>query len=117
MREKKRDEAEASQPDEPAQASATTAVEDGEDRTPEQIEAEIERTRDDLGETVAQLAEKADVKRQAKEKVEETKEAASEKASQARDRAIAGIRENPAPVAAGAAAVLVLFVILRHRRG
>jgi membrane protein involved in colicin uptake len=44
-----------------------------EERTPEQIEAEIEQTRRDLGDTVAAVAEKADVKAQAKAKVEETK--------------------------------------------
>ena len=36
-----------------------------ETRSPEQIEAEIERTREELGETVAALAEKTDVKDQA----------------------------------------------------
>jgi hypothetical protein len=44
-----------------------------ENRTPEQIEADIERTRVELGDTVAAVAEKADVKAQAKAKVEETK--------------------------------------------
>ena len=116
MPEKKRDEAEASHPGEPAGASATTATEDGEDRTPEQIEAGIEQTREKLGETVAQLAEKTDVKKQAKEKVDEAKQAASDKAGQARDRAVVAVRENPAPVAAGAA-LLVLFVVLRRRHG
>ena len=42
-------------------------------RTPEQIEADIERTRSDLGDTVAAVAEKADVKAQAKQKVDEAK--------------------------------------------
>ena len=44
-----------------------------EERTPEQIEADIEQTRRDLGDTVAAVAEKADVKAQAKAKVDETK--------------------------------------------
>ena len=44
-----------------------------EQRTPEQIEADIERTRREMGDTVAAVAEKADVKGQAKAKVEDAK--------------------------------------------
>ena len=44
-----------------------------EQRSPEEIEADIERTRRDLGDTVAAVAEKADVKAQAKAKVEDAK--------------------------------------------
>ena len=44
-----------------------------EQRTPEQIEADIERTRRDMGDTVAAVAEKADVKGQAKAKVDDAK--------------------------------------------
>ena len=44
-----------------------------EPRTPEQIEADIERTRRDMGDTVAAVAEKTDVKAQAKLKVDEAK--------------------------------------------
>jgi hypothetical protein len=46
---------------------------ENEQRTPEEIEADIERTRRDLGDTVAAVAEKADVKAQAKLKVDEAK--------------------------------------------
>ena len=53
---------------------------DGETRTPEQIEADIERTRREMGDTVAAVAEKADVKAQAKSKVEETKARLRERA-------------------------------------
>jgi len=104
-------------------------------RSPEQIQAEIEKTRAQLGDTVAELAEKADVKGQAKKKVDEAKQTAQEKASEASeaakrtlhdapetartaaDRAIAAARENPAPVAAGAAALLVIVLVLRRRSG
>ena len=48
-------------------------------RTPEEIEADIERTRRDLGDTVAAVAEKADVKTQAKLKVDEAKARVKEK--------------------------------------
>jgi hypothetical protein len=53
--------------------SQDRAAVDTEERTPEQIEADIERTRRDLGDTVAAVAEKADVKAQAKAKVDEAK--------------------------------------------
>jgi Protein of unknown function (DUF3618) len=65
------------------------------ERSPEQIQAEIEATRAEMGETVAAVAEKADVKKQAKQKVEEIKEQASTKAEQAPSIA----RENPIPIA------------------
>lgn len=66
------------------------------ERSPEQIQAEIEATRAEMGETVAAVAEKADVKKQAKQKVEEIKEQASTKA----EHAPSAVRENPVPVAA-----------------
>ncbi len=87
---------------------------------PEQIEREIEKTREDLGDTVEALAQKTDVKAQAKQRLEETKasvadkkdellgrakqaspESASEAATQVSHRA----RENPLPVAAAGAFV------------
>ncbi len=43
------------------------------ERDPEQIQEEIEQTRTELGDTVEALAQKADVKAQAKRKVQETK--------------------------------------------
>lgn len=49
------------------------------DKTPEEIEAEIEETRDELGDTVAELADKADVKKQAGKKVSQAKDKAAEK--------------------------------------
>ncbi len=54
----------------------------GEPRDPEQIKAEIQETREELGETVAALAEKADVKAQARKKVSETKATAQEKVAE-----------------------------------
>jgi ElaB/YqjD/DUF883 family membrane-anchored ribosome-binding protein len=82
---------------------------------PEQIQEDIEATRQELGDTVEALAEKTDVKAQAKHKIEETKASIAEKkddllgkakqvspdtalstASQASTKA----RENPLPVAA-----------------
>jgi ElaB/YqjD/DUF883 family membrane-anchored ribosome-binding protein len=94
-------------------ASTRSAAVTGSDA--EQIQREIEATRQELGDTVEALAEKADVKSQAKRRIEETATAAAEKkdevlgkarelspddavaaASTAADRA----RANPVPVAA-----------------
>jgi ElaB/YqjD/DUF883 family membrane-anchored ribosome-binding protein len=50
-----------------------------ETRTPEQIRRDIEHTREDLADTAAALAEKADVKARAHEKLDETKARVSEK--------------------------------------
>jgi ElaB/YqjD/DUF883 family membrane-anchored ribosome-binding protein len=44
-----------------------------EQRSPEEIQAEIEASRQELGDTVAELAEKADVKKHTKRKIEATK--------------------------------------------
>ena len=68
-------------------------------RSPEEIRADIERTRAQLGDTAAAAAQKADVKAQAKAKVDEAK------ASQVADQAATTAKENPLPVAAGAAFV------------
>ena len=57
--------------------------------TPEtaaELRAEIERTRQDLGDTVAALAEKTDVKARAKEKVAEVKTNVNEKKTQLMSR-------------------------------
>ena len=111
--------------------AAATATPD-----PERIEAEIEQTRDELGETVGALADKTDVKKQAKQKAQETKDAASERASEAaqsakqafegipdqageaKTRAVAAARENPVPAAigAGVALAVVVMIVRRARR-
>ncbi|MGB9183577.1 MAG: DUF3618 domain-containing protein [Solirubrobacteraceae bacterium] len=48
-------------------------------RTPEQVRAEIDATREQLGDTVAALAEKTDVKGQAKRATEQAKANVTEK--------------------------------------
>jgi ElaB/YqjD/DUF883 family membrane-anchored ribosome-binding protein len=73
------------------------------ERSPEQIEAEIEATREELGETVAALADRTDVKKQAKRKAAEARQA---------------VREDPARFAAiGALAggFLIGWILLRRR--
>ena len=51
------------------------------DRTPEQVRQEIEQTRAELGDTVAALSEKTDVKAQAKRAVTEAKDTVTGKIS------------------------------------
>jgi ElaB/YqjD/DUF883 family membrane-anchored ribosome-binding protein len=90
-------------------AVSTRALEDpnaaGTGRPPEdpaQLRADIERTRRDLGDTVAALAEKTDVKARAKEKAAELRHTVSEKRTELMGRA----RES-SPDGANSAAVQV----------
>jgi hypothetical protein len=90
-----------------------------EPRTPEQIEADIERTRREMGDTVAAVAEKADVKTQAKQKVEEAKArlraAAPDPAGDGAGKVSRVASENRRPLAIGGA-VLVAFLLGRASR-
>ena len=114
------------QDDRAASPAVDAAVESEESstRTPEEIEAEIEATRAELGETVEALAGKADVKGQAQRKVEETKRKAQANLSgaseTARELAVTAperAKENPLPIAIAAGAVgLAAIVWLRRRR-
>ena len=70
-------------------------------RDPEQIQREIERTRAELAATVAAVAEKADVKTQAKRRVEETQ---------------ARVGEHRVPLAIGGGVVLVAVLVWAIRR-
>lgn len=101
-----------------------------EQRTPAQIEADIAQTREQLGETVEALAAKADVKGQAKQKVDETKQQARAKIDDAKQSAqatpakvqasarqgLGKAKQNPA-LAAVAATALVAIVVIARRRG
>ena len=72
-------------------------------QTPEEIRAEIERTRRELGDTVDALSHKANVKEQARLKTDEVQERVS---------------SNPVPLAAvigGGIAILLLVLMLRRR--
>ena len=62
-------------------------------RDPAEIEREIERTREELADTVGAVAEKADLKKQARLKVEETKSGSREKVEAAKQTAQAKTRE------------------------
>jgi ElaB/YqjD/DUF883 family membrane-anchored ribosome-binding protein len=98
----------------------------GESRDPEQIQAEIRETREELGDTVEALAHKTDVKARAKDKAETVKESVKERAGSmkaaspsgvgaAADQATQAARNNP--IAAAAIGAFALgFVIGRRRR-
>jgi len=94
-------------------------------RTPEEIRADIEQTRQEVGDTVEQLAAKTDVKARAHDKVEEIKSngrakkddlgakakaSTPEGAQKGGQQVMAKVRENPAPVALGAAALFGFLV-------
>jgi uncharacterized protein DUF3618 len=58
----------------PDDSGAVPATPEPDDRGPEQIEHDIEQTREELADTVAALAEKTDVKSRAKDKVQDVKQ-------------------------------------------
>jgi len=69
---------------------------------PAQLREDIERTRQDLGDTVAALAEKTDVKARAREKVSEVKQNVNEKRTE-----LMGKARDTSPDSANSAAVQV----------
>jgi ABC-type transporter Mla subunit MlaD len=71
---------------------------------PQQLEQEIERTRERLGETVEQLAAKADVKSRAQAKAAEVSERVKSKTSQAQNEAAARAESVRSQLTAKAAA-------------
>jgi len=99
-----------------------------ETRSPEEIRADIEQTREQVGDTVEALTAKTDVKAQARERLDEIKGNIHAKADQAKARAqsaapesaqqggqqlVTKVRENPTPLMLGGA-VLVAFLIGRR---
>jgi hypothetical protein len=102
--------------------------------SPEHLRSDIEQTRDQLGETVDQLAAKLDVKAQAKERVEAVKATIGDKAAHAKSAAPPPVQhalERAGSVAApavdkakeyrkqvliGAAAVVLLLILVRRWR-
>jgi hypothetical protein len=73
----------------------------GTQQTPEELRAEIERTRRELGDTVDALSQKADVKEQARQKKAEVQER---------------VKTNPTPLAAAIGGGLVLLLVIRFVR-
>jgi hypothetical protein len=62
----------------------TREAEAGESRSPEEIQADIESTREELGDTVEELAAKTDVKEQARKQADAVKVQAQEKVAEAK---------------------------------
>jgi ElaB/YqjD/DUF883 family membrane-anchored ribosome-binding protein len=118
--------------DKPLNAGPTPAPAESseEAKTHAEIRAEIDQTREELGDTVEALAEKTDVKAQAKAKVEDVKTQAKAKVEEVKAKAAEAapespqegvqqvqtlVKQNPKP-AAIAGAALVLFVLWRLLR-
>ena len=90
-----------------------------EEQRPEEIRAEIGETREELGDTVAAVAEKTDVKKQAKAKVDDVKaqakEAAPESPAEGVQQARTLAEQNPQlAIAAAVVGLLVLWRLLRR---
>ena len=89
--------------------------EPGPDAGIDELQADIERTRAELGETVGALSDKLDVKGRAQQKVADTKKAVTQRSHDALDTA----KTKPAvPVGVllAAAATLGVLIWLRRRR-
>ena len=88
--------------DEATRTSRPAVGDEESKRTPEQIRADIEETRRDLGDTVEELAAKTDVKARAEAKADELKQTAAEK-------------RVPIAVVAGIAAAALIGIVLIRR--
>jgi hypothetical protein len=81
-----------------------------------QLRADIERTRQQLGETADALAAKADVRAQAKQKANQLKNQAAARANQVKEQAAGGWLSSPSALAAAAAVVFAAIAIAAWRR-
>ena len=103
--------------DERAEGAAMSAPagpdEAQETRTPEEIRADIDQTREEVGDTVEALTAKTDVKAQARERIDDIKAKAQSSTPESGQELVAKVRENPAPVVLGVA-VLVAFLVGRR---
>lgn len=79
---------------------------------PQQLAAEIERTRQRLGETVEALAAKADVKARAQEKAGQLTAQVSSQVKDKANQAKKQISQRPIPVAVSAGAVVAVVVTI-----
>jgi ElaB/YqjD/DUF883 family membrane-anchored ribosome-binding protein len=110
--------------------AAGTPVSGPEPRSPAEIQADIEETREELGDTVAALADKTDIKGQAQQRVAAVKENLGRKrdeltakaksatpasAQQGGRQVLTTVRQHPAPIAI-VGAVLAGFLLGRLMR-
>jgi hypothetical protein len=89
--------------------------EPGPDASIDEIQADIEQTRHELGQTVEALSDKLDVKERAREKVAETRDQVVEKADAVKHTAT----DNPqrtVPIAAAVIGALVVGIVVWRRR-
>ena len=87
--------------DEATRTSGPAVEGQQEQRSPEEIRADIEETREELGDTVEQLAAKTDVKAHAQAKAEEIKQSAADKRG---------------PIIAGAVIVVAIIALAVRRK-
>jgi anti-sigma-K factor RskA len=87
-----------------------------EDRELREQQARIEQVRNDLGDTVAELSARADVKARAKEKTAEIGERAREVTPDVAIKAVDEARRRPKVIAGAAVAIVALFVGRRFTR-
>jgi hypothetical protein len=99
-----------------SEASAVGGATDSEEKNPDQIREEIEDTREELGDTVAAVAAKTDVKAQAQAKVDDVKTQAAAKADETKAKAQTLAKQNPRPLAIAGAliAASILWRLLRR---
>lgn len=101
----------------------TQATRPAAQRSPEELRADLEELRGELGETVEELAQRADVPARARAKKDETVQRVQQQAVRVRDLAQEKapeaqrlVQEQPAAVAAAAVALLLLVVRAMRRR-
>jgi hypothetical protein len=90
----------------------TARPEPGPDAGIDDIQADIEHTRKELGQTVQALGAKLDVKERSKEKFAETKDRVVERTDTLRQTAT----DNPKAVSVAAVVLLALIAIIVWRR-
>jgi hypothetical protein len=96
----------------PPPGTTPTTRPNGRPDDPEVLRDEIAQTREELGETMAALSEKSDVKAQVSARADELKAKAQEVTETARAQA----QENPMPFVLAAAGALVALIVLRRLR-
>jgi Protein of unknown function (DUF3618) len=85
--------------------------------TAQELEQEIERTRDHLGETIDELAGKADVKARARARAAEVRARAQDRAAEMSGRVRQSqVLQRRWPVAVAAGVLIAGSVIIRRRR-
>lgn len=89
-------------------AAENARPEPGPDAATDDIQADIEQTRQELGATAQALAAKLDVPAQTRQKVDETKQRVAHKTEP--------VKQNAVPIAAAIGVVVIGVVIWRRRR-